>query len=220
VFEIYYDIGPERKKLRNLIGISSGVLFGMAAVLLTGVFVSVSRAREYLRDRQRVLEELRTLTLSDELTGLYNRRGFFVLAEQQIKIARRSQRGMLLVSADLDGLKAINDGYGHPEGDRALVDAGQVLRESFRESDIIGRIGGDEFVVLMPEKPEINPEVLFGRLHRHLEAHNRKFTHPYSFSISMGVVAFDPRSSESLQELLVRADKAMYEDKMRRKARG
>jgi len=213
VFEIYYDISPEKQKLRSLISLSSAVLFSMAAILLIAVFISVSRASQYLRDRERVLEELRTLSLSDELTGLYNRRGFFILAEQQIKIATRTRRGMLLVSADLDGLKKINDGFGHHEGDRAIVDAGQILRQSFRESDIISRIGGDEFVILITEKPEINAEVLFNRFKKNLEVYNRRVQRPYSFSISMGVAAFDPQNPTDLNTLLIAADRSMYENK-------
>jgi len=219
VFEIYYDISPEKQRLRSLISLSSVVLFGMAAILLIAVFISVSRANQYLRDRERVLEELRTLSLSDELTGLYNRRGFFILAEQQIKIATRTRRGMLLVSADLDGLKKINDGFGHHEGDRAIVDAGQILRQSFRESDIISRIGGDEFVVLITEKPEITVEVLFSRLRKNLEVHNRRVQRPYPFSISMGVATFDPQDPTDLNSLLIAADKSMYESKKKHRQR-
>jgi diguanylate cyclase (GGDEF)-like protein len=219
IFEIYYDISPEKQKLRSLISLSSVVLFGMAAILLIAVFVSVARARQYLRDRERVLEELRTLSLSDELTGLYNRRGFFILAEQQIKIANRTKRGMLLVSADLDGLKKINDGFGHHEGDRAIVDAGQILRQSFRESDIISRIGGDEFMILITEKPEITAEVLFSRLRKNLEIHNRRLQRPYPFSISMGVAAFDPQNPTDLNSLLIAADKSMYESKRKQRKR-
>lgn len=219
VFEIYYNIGPEKQKLRSLFSLSSVVLFGIAAILLIAVFISVSRANQYLRDRERVLEELRTLSLSDELTGLYNRRGFFILAEQQIKIATRTRRGMLLVSADMDGLKKINDGFGHHEGDRAIVDAGQLLRQSFRESDIISRIGGDEFVILITEKPEINAEVLFNRLIKNLEVHNRRVQRPYPFSISMGVAAFDPQNPVDLNTLLIAADKSMYKNKKHNRQR-
>ena len=219
VFEIYYDISPEKQRLRSLISLSSVVLFAMAVILLIAVFISVSRANQYLRDRERVLEELRTLSLSDELTGLYNRRGFFILAEQQIKIATRTRRGMLLVSADLDGLKKINDGFGHHEGDRAIVDAGQILRQSFRESDIISRIGGDEFVVLITEKPEITVEVLFSRLRKNLEVHNRRVQRPYPFSISMGVATFDPQDPTDLNSLLIAADKSMYESKKKHRQR-
>ena len=219
VFEIYYDISTEKQKLKNLINLSSVVLFGIAAVLLIAVIISVSRATQYLQDRQRVLEELRALSLSDELTGLYNRRGFFILAEQQINIAARTRRSMLLVSADLDGLKGINDRFGHQEGDRALVDAAQILRQSFRESDIHSRIGGDEFVVLVTEKPEINPDVLFRRLKENLEVFIRRVKRPYPFYISMGVAIFDPQNPVSLNELLVQADKSMYRNKKHNKDR-
>jgi diguanylate cyclase (GGDEF)-like protein len=217
VFELYYNIGPEKQRLRNLTLVSAGVLFGIAAALLVAVVISASRARQYLADRERVLEELRTLSLSDELTGIYNRRGFYILAEQQIKIAKRTGRPMLLASADLDGLKSINDGFGHHEGDRALVDAAQILRESFRESDIIARIGGDEFVVLMTDKPDISVEILLGRLARNLDTHNRKVTRPYPFSISVGFARFDPKQPLSLNELMVLADKSMYENKLRQR---
>jgi diguanylate cyclase (GGDEF)-like protein len=219
IFEIYYDISTAKRKLRSLINLSSVVLFGMAAVLLIAVIISVSRATQYLQDGQRVLEELRALSLSDELTGLYNRRGFFILAEQQIKIAARTRRGMLLVSADLDGLKEINDRFGHHEGDRALVDAAQILRQSFRESDILSRIGGDEFVVLITEKPEINPDVLFRRLKENLKVYNRRVKRPYPVYISMGVATFIPQNPVSLNELLVQADKSMYRNKKHGKGR-
>jgi len=216
VFEMYYDISEQTRGLRRVLHASAAVQFSMAAILLAAVLISVTRASGYLADRQRVLEELRTLSLSDELTGLYNRRGFFILAEQQIKIARRSGRRLLLVSADLDGLKGINDGFGHHEGDRALADAAQILRETFRESDIIGRIGGDEFVVLITDRPDVGPEVLARRLRDNVARHNSRLNRPYPFSISAGIVAVDPEHPLSLTELLVRADQAMYADKRSR----
>jgi diguanylate cyclase (GGDEF)-like protein len=213
VFEVYYDITYETQRLRRVFDVSAGVLFSMATILLAAVLVSVTRAVGYLTDRQRVLEELRTLSLSDELTGLYNRRGFFVLAEQQIKIARRAQRRLLLVSTDLDRLKVINDQFGHHEGDRALADAAQILRETFRDSDIIGRIGGDEFLVLITDRPDVGPDVLAHRLQDNVDRHNSKVRRPYPFSISAGIIPVDPQESPSLNELLVRADQAMYANK-------
>jgi len=218
VFEMYYDTSEQTRRLRQVLNTSAAVQFSMAAILLVAVLLSVVKASGYLADRERVLEELRTLSLSDELTGLYNRRGFFVLAEQQIKIAHRAERRLLLVSADLDGLKRINDGFGHHEGDRALADAAQILRETFRESDIIGRIGGDEFVVLITDRPDVGPEVLARRLADNVARHNSRVNRPYPFSISAGIVAVDPRQPRSLAELLVAADQAMYADKKSRRA--
>lgn len=219
IFELYYDITGPMRGLRRIVNISLAVQFSMAAVLLVAVLLSVGRASGYLADRERVLEELRTLSLSDELTGLYNRRGFFVLAEQQIKIAHRAQRRLLLASADLDGLKGINDQFGHHEGDRALADAAQILRETFRESDIIGRIGGDEFVVLMTDRPEAGAEALTRRLQDNVARHNGKVKRPYPFSISAGIVTVEPEQALSLAELLVKADQAMYAVKKSRARR-
>jgi diguanylate cyclase (GGDEF)-like protein len=99
------------------------------------------------------------------------------------------------------------------------VDAGQILRQSFRESDIISRIGGDEFVILITEKPEITADVLFSRLKKNLAAHNRRFQRPYPFSISMGVAAFDPQDPADLNSLLIAADKSMYKNKKKQRQR-
>src|SRR5690606_30591217 len=96
------------------------------------------------RARERALQ---SLTIVDDLTGLYNRRGFLTLAERHLKLAIRKKAGLFLLFADLDGLKQINDTFGHLEGDRALVSAAQILRQSFRSADIIARLGGDEFTV-------------------------------------------------------------------------
>lgn len=158
--------------------------------------------------------KLRSLSLVDELTGLFNRRGFVTLAEQQIRQARRARSELLLFFADLDGLKPINDGLGHVEGDRALVDAAGVLRAAFRESDVIARIGGDEFVVLAPGTPELDPAVLVERLHRHVEARNAAADRRYRLGLSVGVVRHWPHTSSlTLSELLQRADAAMYDVK-------
>jgi diguanylate cyclase (GGDEF)-like protein len=98
--------------------------------------------------------------LTDELTGLYNRRGFFVSAQQQLKLANRYNKGIFIFSADLDDLKIINDNFGHKTGDSALVETANILKKTFRESDIIARIGGDEFVILGMENPQINTEFI------------------------------------------------------------
>src|SRR6185369_5039973 len=105
---------------------------------------------EDITDRKHAEEKLRELSVSDELTGLANRRGFMLLAEQQIKLAQRTGKGLVLVFADLDRLKWINDTLGHAEGDRAIQDTALILRNSFRTSDIVARLGGDEFVALSP----------------------------------------------------------------------
>ena len=129
----------------------------------------------YLRDitdRKRAEEALKTLSIKDDLTGLYNRRGFFALAEQGLKTAQRMGTEMLLIYGDLDNLKEINDTFGHKEGDQALMDISQILKETFRESDIIARIGGDEFVMLAMNSFETSAEKLINRFEQVLNDHH------------------------------------------------
>jgi len=163
--------------------------------------------------RKRAEEMLRALLLIDELTGLYNRRGFFTLSQQQLKMADRTKRNMFLLFADFDHLKGINDAFGHPEGDRALIAVADVLRESFRESDILARIAGDEFVVLAMETGGASADVLATRLQTNLEAHNAREGRRYKVSLSVGVARYDPESPCSIDQLLTQADRAMYEQK-------
>jgi diguanylate cyclase (GGDEF)-like protein/PAS domain S-box-containing protein len=159
-------------------------------------------------------ETLRTLSLVDDLTGLYNRRGFLTLAEQELKMANRLKRGMFLLFADLDDLKGINDGCGHQEGDRALIAVANVIKETYREPDIIARIGGDEFVVLAIEgTSESSAEDLRLRLHRNLGLFNARKERSYPLALSMGVVRYDPDQPASVEGLIAEADKRMYEEK-------
>ena len=164
-------------------------------------------------ERKRAEEALRASLLVDELTGLYNRRGFSTLGQQQLKTADRAKSTMSLLFADFDDLKQINDTLGHPEGDLALIEIASVLRETFRESDIIARIGGDEFVVLAIETDGLPTEVLTTRLQENLEAHNARGNRRYKLSLSMGIARYDPESPCSIDELLARADRLMYEQK-------
>ena len=163
--------------------------------------------------RVRMEETLLALALVDELTGLYNRRGFLTLAGQQLKTANRAKRRLLLLFADLDGLKQINDAFGHPEGDQALIEVADVLKETFRESDIIARFAGDEFVVLAIETDGLPAKVLTTRLQENLEARNAREGRRYKLSLSMGIARYDPEHPCSLDDLLTRADRAMYKQK-------
>ena len=163
--------------------------------------------------KQALLErELRYLALTDDLTCLYNRRGFFAAASQQLKVARRNGQSLLLLFCDVNNLKKINDTYGHSEGDMALIRAADALEHSFRGSDILSRLGGDEFVVLAAETSNQTQEIILSRLEKNLKKINA--TEPrYKLSLSIGVARFDPKSAISLGELMVLADKAMYEKK-------
>lgn len=166
-----------------------------------------------LSGRKKMEEEIRSLSLTDALTGLHNRRGFISLAEQQLKFPDRFKRNMLLFFADLDGMKWINDTLGHEEGDRALIDVAKILRETFRSSDIIARVGGDEFAILAIDTNGTSPEVIMTRLQNEVDIYNGKGTRFYNISISIGVAYYDYKNPCSLDELMSRADKLMYEQK-------
>jgi diguanylate cyclase (GGDEF)-like protein len=119
---------------------------------------------EDITERKRMEAEIREMSLRDLLTGLYNRRGFITLAEQQLKAANRAHRPLQLTFADCDRLKWINDTLGHKEGDKALIDTAQILRQTFRESDIIARLGGDEFAILSIDTADMKHGELLQRL--------------------------------------------------------
>jgi diguanylate cyclase (GGDEF)-like protein/PAS domain S-box-containing protein len=170
-----------------------------------------------LTERKRMEEQIHSLSITDSLTGLHNRRGFLTLAEQQLKFSDRHQRDMLLFFADLDGMKRINDTLGHEEGDAALIDVAAILKETFRSSDIIARIGGDEFAVLAIDATEISPEIIMTRLQNQISDHNKKEKRHYKISISMGIARYDPENPCSLDDLMSRADKLMYKQKRSKK---
>lgn len=160
-------------------------------------------------------EKLRALSLIDELTGLYNRRRFFVLTEQFLKVAVRTKKGLLLLFIDMDNLKWINDHHGHNEGDRALIDLANILKKTFRESDIIARIGGDEFVVLS-ESTDEKGEILTTRLYENIKDHNDRGARRYPLSVSVGATQFDPNHPISIDKLLSKADALMYVQKRKK----
>jgi two-component system cell cycle response regulator len=160
--------------------------------------------------------KMHTLLLTDELTGVYNRRGFFALSEHQLKMARRQMRGIYMLYADLDDLKGINDNWGHPEGDLALIDIANILRTNFRESDVIARIGGDEFVVMPVGTAGDDIEIIIDRLQKAVDLHNSVSSRSYRLSMSAGAAFYDPASPCSIEELLAQGDKSMYERKKNR----
>ena len=159
-------------------------------------------------------EALLALSLTDELTGLCNRRRFFVLTEQCLKVAVRTKKRPLLLFIDMDDLKWINDHYGHHEGDQALIGLASILKKTFRESDIIARIGGDEFVALL-ESTDDNSEIMITRLHENVRDYNAKRPQQI-LSISVGTAHFDPEHPISIDELLAKADALMYAEKRRK----
>ncbi len=173
----------------------------------------LARVIRYAIERQRLQAALRGLSMIDPLTGLYNRRGFYNLAEQHLRLAQRTKRGLILMLADVDRLKRINDTYGHPEGDLALIRSAEVLKGTFRTSDVLARIGGDEFGVIAIEAREDSAEALTLRLQGHLKAYNAQERFPYQLSLSIGFACLGPSQPCVVDELIAQADSSLYQRK-------
>jgi diguanylate cyclase (GGDEF)-like protein len=176
---------------------------------------SDERFQEQLKAVEHLFLTLRSMALIDELTALYNRRGFLRTGTRLLETLRRDRHGALLFFLDVDDLKSINDSAGHETGDAVLVQAAQVLRSVFRHRDIVSRLGGDEFAVLALSSNPRGSDVITARLHEAIEASNAARTPPY-LSLSVGVARFDPEHPVSLTALMQRADVAMYGHKMAR----
>ncbi|NIO17280.1 MAG: diguanylate cyclase [Deltaproteobacteria bacterium] len=177
-----------------------------------------------LRDitvRKNLEEELRALLITDDLTGLNNRRGFFLLANQQMKLADRTKSEMLLFYSDFDDLKWINDTFGHQEGDRAITEVSEILRKSFRKSDIISRLRGDEFAVLLINVTGSDVESIIERRFRAgIDELNGRPDRKYTVSLSIGTARYNPKTPCTIDDLLGRADELMYREKRSKKKRG
>lgn len=184
-----------------------------------GSVIGVVSLAQDITTRMEAEKKLRDLSLLDELTGLSNRRGFLTLGTQQVKIADRLRQGLALIYADLDKMKWINDTFGHKVGDQALIDAAFILKSSFRASDIVARLGGDEFVGLVLETADHTGEAIMSRLQENLNACNLQANRQYALSISFGITRYDPQNPCSLEELLERGDKVMYEQKKKKRLR-
>ncbi len=178
-------------------------------------FVEVCRD---ISDQKKMEEKLREAAITDPLTGLFNRRGFLTIADQQFNLAGRNKRNMMLLYLDLDNMKGINDSFGHKEGDRALIDTANLLRNTFRGSDIIARMGGDEFAVLLTEPSKRDIErIIFDHIRQNLKRHNEQSRRSYRLSFSMGIASYDPERPCSVDDLLTGADRMMYLDKQQHK---
>jgi diguanylate cyclase (GGDEF)-like protein len=175
------------------------------------------RALRFAIERQGVRLQLQNQSLSDDLTGLYNRRGFLMRAAQQVKLARRNRIPFLLLFLDLDQLKHVNDTFGHAEGDRALIEAANVLRDCFRQSDVLARLGGDEFAALTLNSTGSYEQVLRARLDKALAAVNAKRDRAYPLDFSVGILACSSNETGTIDTLLERADHLMYEIKRRKR---
>jgi diguanylate cyclase (GGDEF)-like protein/PAS domain S-box-containing protein len=192
------------------------------AVVFRGQHVHIAVIRDITerkaqeRELARHAERLRELSLRDELTTLYNRRGFLELSRQQLLLAARARRAFAVFYADLNGMKQINDQLGHEMGDRALVATGRILGNVFRASDIIARLGGDEFAVLATACDADGVEKATARVRKLVEEHNATSGEPFQLSVSVGAAVYDPAAPVTLEALMQQADERMYAFKKER----
>jgi diguanylate cyclase (GGDEF)-like protein/PAS domain S-box-containing protein len=215
VTDMQQEVDSSERELVRIDGQRVPVLKTVRRIVLGGRKLLMESIID-ITDRKRMEEELRSLSLVDELTGLYNRRGFMTLAAQQLRVARRENHSDMLAFLDMDDLKGINDALGHHMGDRALAELAAVLRQTVRESDIAARLSGDEFSVLLTGATEAQGDGLLQRLQQSLDRRNGAGDLPFTLAVSTGMVRFDPETPETLDELLRRADQSMYEQKRRK----
>jgi diguanylate cyclase (GGDEF)-like protein/PAS domain S-box-containing protein len=161
----------------------------------------------------RYANELRNLALTDDLTSVYNRRGFRVLAERICLAQRRSDEPLMLVAVDLDRLKMINDTWGHAAGDRALLIVATALASTFRTSDVIGRMGGDEFLCLLPNAVDVDPERLRARLGTRMERLTADLKEEFPVTATIGIAVAPPATTVDLDNLVREADRSLYDAK-------
>src|SRR5215213_4455495 len=171
-----------------------------------------------ITERRNLEDTLRNSSLKDDLTGLFNRRGLLKQAAPYFDFARRQKEKLLVLFIDLDGMKRINDEFGHNEGDNALIQTAAILNQSFRSSDIIARLGGDEFTVLVTDL-NASKEDAIARLNENLKAYNATDTRGHKLAFSIGVATLEPERMTCFEELLEQADQAMYEQKRMKRRR-
>jgi diguanylate cyclase (GGDEF)-like protein len=168
-----------------------------------------------ITERITLAKQLELAAVTDDLTGLLNRRGFLLVARQELRIAVRQHHGVGVIFADLDGLKMINDRLGHEYGDRAIRELAEILRRSFRESDVLARLGGDEFAALAYNVDQTKVDAVLDRVQSAIA--KAAPLGPYPLSVSVGVALFRWGDTTSLDDLIAVADKRMYENKRTRK---
>ncbi len=182
-------------------------------VLLPIYFFFMKPMKSSLAELKLLEDKQRTLSLTDELTGLYNRRGLFTFAEHALKMTKRGGEELCVIYADMDNLKKINDELGHKVGDKALIAIADILKTSFRESDIIARLGGDEFVIIQVGTNLEGVGLVTKRLEKRIDEHNDTAPDDYRLSLSIGTVFSGLEVASSIDDLLAKADRLMYEQK-------
>jgi len=170
----------------------------------------------YSLERHDILQSMYRTTIIDELTGLYNRRGLHTLGNQQVELAKRHDDDIFIFYLDLDGMKSINDTLGHEFGDKALIDTSNIMHKTFRTTDILSRIGGDEFVVVVVKAQHEFIPIIIQRLKEYIAGMNSS-NKKYNLSISIGVSKVDLNNESPLDDAIQDADKEMYRSKLKNK---
>ena len=178
---------------------------------------ALSRILRYAIMRHKGRVELQSLSLVDDLTGLYNKRGFILFAQQQLSLSVRAKRGMILFFIKLNGLKEIKDKSGHQSGDLALIETASILKEVFRDSDIVGRHAEDEFTAIAIESFDANNEIIIKRLQDDLYSSNKQANRLYELSLSIGTAYYDTEELCSIEKLINRAEESMNEQRNNKK---
>ncbi|HDH97501.1 MAG TPA: PAS domain S-box protein, partial [Proteobacteria bacterium] len=166
-----------------------------------------------ITERKRVEEKLRLLATRDELTGFLNRRSGILVLEKMMKLAKRDGSKLSICFIDVDDLKDVNDTYGHMEGDRLLKTLAGFIRESLRDTDVVCRLGGDEFLLIFPQCSMDQAEVVWARVESRINAYNKSRLKPYEIKVSRGFAEYDPEKVKSVYGFIGIADERMYRDK-------
>ena len=187
---------------------------------IIGISRDITQRKEMEHRLKEVLEQVQSLTLTDDLTSLNNKRGFITLANQQLKNARRNKVPLVLLYLELNDMKKINDKLGHQEGDRALILVAGILTNLFRDSDIIARIDGEEFVVLAVGTPDHDAEIIINQLKETLNLFNQRAEFPYPLSLNIGFSSYNHEKPCSIEEFIHYAEKSMHKQKQNIKKGG
>ena len=210
------ELQQYRAQLEDLVGLRTAELQRSNELLERDIAARKVTEQELALKAQELAASnavLQNLSQIDDLTGLFNRKVFLALAEHRMKLALRNAGDFSVAFVDLDGLKQINDTLGHETGNRALMELANVLKESFRQSDILGRLGGDEFAVFIGDANESETQRIRLRIQKNLDACNALPNRTYPLSFSIGIVSSSSATSPHIEALLEKADALMYQQK-------